>query len=469
MTNNIYPKKRRKMADIVAPVRVRSRINIHSEIKNIKPEVKKEKIEKIGKIDEEFKKLDKKIEEFEQQEKKRFKEEEKKKRNPFKKIKFKKIKIKTYLSWIITFIVLAGIFYSVIEFLPKANIKIVTKKFDWNYIDSIIAGKEFIEINFIEKQIPAEVFSFNKNYNFSFMATGRKMVEEKAEGKITIYNIHSSDSQVLIANTRFKSPDGKIFRLKEKVIVPGAKIIEGKIIPSSVDAVVVADEPGPEYNIGPVNKFSIPGFEDSPKYEDFYAVSQQTMSGGFIGEKTYATKDDIIKAKEEAQKGFENHIKSFASFEIPSEFKIIEGASQFTILKEEINEEINEKEEFTVFLEGKFISICFRESDLKTLLEELAWNDLENDLKIKTYELEYGIGRADFDNGQISFAIDFNGVFEKPIDIEYFEQKVLNKNEEELKEIISLMPNIQKTTISFWPFWVKRVPENIKKVNIDID
>lgn len=447
--------KRRKMADIIAPVHTRS----------------KPKRENPVKIEEEFKKFDKKIEEFEKNEEKRFKSEEKKKEKKkwFKKPKIKKLKAKTYILLAVSLIILVGVVYSAIKFLPKAEIKIVTKKSNWDYIDSVMAGKEFPEINLVEKYLPAEMFSVPKNYNFSFPATGKKDVEEKASGEITVYNAYSSDSQVLVANTRFKSPDGKTFRLKERVVVPGAKIIGGKITPSSVNAVVVAEEAGPKYNIGPVSRFSIPGFEGSPKYEGFYASSERAMTGGFIGEKAYATEEDIAKAKEEALVKFENYINSSFSETIPSEFKVIEGAGKLNILKEEINENVNEKGEFTIFLKGESLNIGFRESDLNTLLKMLAKNDLGEDFEIKTYTLEYGVGRADFDKGEISFSVDFRGVFEKPVDIEDFKTQILNKDEGQLKMLVSLMPNIQKTTISFWPFWVKRVPENLNRVMVDID
>ncbi len=443
-------------------------VRVQSKIKKDKPEKdeKDEKVEKVEKVKEEFEKLDEKIEAFEEKEEKRFKEEVRNKRKRF---RLKKFTLMTYALLTTFLVLLTGGVYSAIEFLPKAEIKIVTEKSEWSYVDSITASKESAEIDFVEKQIPAEIFSVKKNYNFSFAATGKKAVEEKATGEIVIYNVYSSDSQVLVANTRFESPDGKIFRLKEKIIVPGAKIIEGKITPSSINATVVADQAGPQYNIGPVSRFSIPGFEGSPKYEGFYASSQKSMTGGFIGERAYPTDEDIAKAKEEAKKGFKDYVNSFLSLQIPPEFKIIEGADQFTVLKEEVNKEVNEAENFTIFLEGESLNVGFRESDLKTLLENLAQNDLGTDFKIKTYELEYGVGRADFDEGKISFAVNFHGVFERPVDVESFREQILNKNEAELKGLVSLMPNIRKTTVSFWPFWVKRVPDDLKRVIVEVE
>ncbi len=81
-----------------------------------------------------------------------------------------------------------------------------------------------------------------------------------------------------MVRTRFLALDGKIFRLTKGITVPGAKIVEGKIIPSSIEAAVIADQPGEAYNIGPVSRFSIPGLKGTPKYEAFYAESKADIN-----------------------------------------------------------------------------------------------------------------------------------------------------------------------------------------------
>lgn len=436
------PKKpKKKMLDITRPI-------------PLQPRVKKSELKRV---EEEFKKLDKKIQDFEEKEEKQFEHEERgRKRKGF-----------TYALLGALLVLLGAVVYLAIEFLPKAEIKIITEKSEWSYVDSVSADK--IGPIGPQKQIPAEIFSSRKNFNFSFPATGKKLVEQKAGGKITIYNAYSSDAQTLVANTRFSTPDAKIFRLEQRVIVPGAKIIEGKIISSSIEATVVADQPGPQYNVGPVSHFSIPGFQGSAKYQGFYAGSQEPMTNGFIGEKAFPTEEDIKKAREKAIKDLKDYIESFLSLQISPEFKIIEGSKQFNIIKEEINKEVDEKGNFTVFLEGESLNIVFKESDLKDLLENIAKDSLGADFKIKTYKLEYGVGRPDFRQGRISFAVNFQGVFEEPLALESFKQKALNKNEKELKTLVSTLPNLQKVTISFWPFWVKKVPNDIKRVTVNVE
>lgn len=434
------------MMDIVRPIPIEKPVEIEK------------------KIEREMEKVEKKVEEFEKEEEKRFRKDEEIK------IKTKKrLSLRGYLLVTAALVLLGLATYSAIEFLPKAKIKIVTIKEEWSYINSIIAAKDATEGNLSQKQIPAEIFSLKKNFTFSFPATGKKQVERKASGKIIIYNAYSSDLQTLVANTRFLTPDNKIFRLNEKTVVPGAKIIEGKIVPSNIEVVVTSDRPGPEYNIGPVSRFTIPGFQGSEKYQKFYAESKEPMKGGFIGEQAFPTDEDVKKGKEKAEKELKDYIDSFLSLQISPEFKVIDGSKQFIILKEEVNKEVDEKGNFTIFAEAKSSMIVFRESDLKNLMEQAGRADLGADFKIKEYKLEYGVGRADFKQGRISFAIDFKGVFEQPFNPESFKQEAVKRNEKELKNLISSFPNIEKVVVSFWPFWVKKVPDNPQRVKIEVE
>lgn len=425
-------------------------------------------------IGEDFKKLDKKIGKQLEEKIERFekKEEEQFKKEAEKKIKKKRFSPTAY-AWTGLFLVLSGAaVYSAVEFLPKVKIKITAKKTDWNRVEAVIAGKNIAQpvLNGAEgKQIPAEVFSVRKNFNFSFAATGKKQVEKKAGGKIIIYNSYSSNSQPLVAGTRFQAPDGKIFKLTERIIVPGAQVVEGKIVSSNIEAVVEAGQSGSQYNIGPISRFSIPGFQSTPKEQGFYAESKEAFKGGFIGEAAYPTDEDIKKSKEKAEKDIKDYVDSYLSFQIPPEFKFIEASRQFNIIKEEVNVNTDEKGNFSVFVEGESSAIGFREADLISLIEKTAQANLGESFKIKNYQLEYGVGRADFKKGQISFAVDFKGVFEEPVDAESFKQKILGKGEKELKTLISSFPNIQKTTVSFWPFWVKKAPDNIKRVIVEVE
>lgn len=112
-------------------------------------------------------------------------------------------------------------------------------------------------------------------------AQGTQDVETKAQGTITVYNDYSTSPEKLIANTRFATPSGLIFRIPDAVVVPG----KSGSTPGHVSVTVFADQTGQQYNIGPISRFTVPGLQSTPAmYANIYAQSTASTTGGFSGQ-----------------------------------------------------------------------------------------------------------------------------------------------------------------------------------------
>ncbi len=380
----------------------------------------------------------------------------------------KRIKFGKYAIIALILVFVAGGAYAALEILPKAEIKIAAKKTAWAFNNSVSASKNFGEISAANKQIPANFFSEKKNATLSYPATGKGHIKKKASGEITIYNAYGSQAQGLVANTRFESSDGKIFRIENKITVPGAKIENGKIIPATIKVKVVADKVGAEYNIGPA-KFTIPGFKGTSKYDGFYARSESAMTGGFSGNTVYPTDAEIQSAKEKTEAALRDSSNLLISSQIPSDFKVLEGARQFNITKTEVNQEVTQEGNFSVFMEGELTVVGFKESDLFDLMATLAQKELGEGVRAKEYSLEYGAVRPDIQAGKIDFSINYSGTFWQPVDIEQFKNSILGKKETDLKAFVFSLPGVERATVSLWPFWVKSVPDKVEKVSVIVE
>jgi len=352
--------------------------------------------------------------------------------------------------------------------LPKADINIVREKSPWAYKDSVKANKLGM-VEAFSASVPAQVFTAKKTLQLSFSASGKKFVERKAGGIVTVYNAYSSDPQPLVATTRFLAPDGKIFRLSKSIIVPGAKIIEGKIIPSTLDVAVIADQAGADYNIGPVNYFSIPGFKGSPKYQAFYGESKLPMSGGFIGEVAFPTDQDIKSAKAEVAKKVEDGLRRELDGQIPDDFKIIDGASEFVLMDQKVVTEVDSSNNFSVVADARLTTIAFKESEVLLMLGEKMRREKGEEYEFKTTNISYGQARADFKSGKLSFPVDLTSEIARRVNAEDLKEKVRGQSESDLRAVIYSLPNLQSVTVKLWPFWVNRVPNNDGKISITVD
>jgi hypothetical protein len=371
-------------------------------------------------------------------------------------------------SFIIFILLIIGGVIGGVLFLPKADIDIVAAKTSWTYSEIITIDKAISVVDTELEKIPGEVFEYSKNIQLEFPTTGRKEQAIKARGKITIYNAYNNSSQPLVATTRFETPDGKIFRIIEGVTVPGAKSVDGKIEPASISVDVIADAVGEAYNIGPVEKFTIPGFAGSDRFEGFYASSENSMSGGFVGEAPFPSEDDIANAKETTTQKLEESMKLLMLTQLPREFTLVDGATKFTLTKEQINTFPNSDGNFIAFVEGTMSAIAFRNEDLFTLLRLKLKDETDGTFVISDDELVYGkpeIGEV----GVLMLPIDYQASLIKNIPVEELKDRIAGKSENDLKAMLFSVAGLESAEVALWPFWVKKTPEKSSRIFITVD
>lgn len=125
--------------------------------------------------------------------------------------------------------------------------------------------------------LPYEIITAQKIASQSVKSNGTKTVNSSASGTITVYNTQSK-AQRLIANTRFATTAGLIFRIHTAVTVPSGTPTK----PGSVTTKVYADKAGDSYNVGPTS-FTVPGLSGTPQASEVYARSATVMTGGASG------------------------------------------------------------------------------------------------------------------------------------------------------------------------------------------
>jgi len=374
---------------------------------------------------------------------------------------------KRVVIFIVLVVVAGGLFVVMNTFLPRATIVITLKKTQTTFDEVVEVSSEFTKVDFGGSNIllPGELLAANRNLTMEFPANGKEKIEKKAKGTLTVYNAYSSEPQVLVATTRFLSPDGKLFRLDKRVVIPGAKVTGGKIVPSSIEVLVTADKPGEEYNLESQKSWRIPGFKGSPRYEGFYADALSSLTGGFIGERAVPTEEDIGNAKSAIETALRDALKSQMLILLADRFTLLDGAQEFKISTLEI-ETGAQKGTFSIFAEAEMRYLIFEEGMLKEALRDIARVSLPPDIRVRDFVLNYNKATVDLTERAMSFSVDGSIVFESDIDIPSLKRQLFGQNEEELKRIIFLLAGLEKANISIWPFWVKRVPTSQKRVEI---
>jgi len=376
---------------------------------------------------------------------------------------------KVILGAVIVLVIAGAGAWVVSAYFGRAAIDISFKTVPWQYQGTIVANKA-TSTSTAESAggtIPAEIFYESRNLTKLFPATGKSQTTQKATGKLTIYNTYSTASQSLVASTRFETPDGKIFRLTKAVVVPGAKQKGSTLTPSTVVTTVTADAAGDEYNLGAVDRLTIPGFKGTPKYTGFYGALPDGTSGGSTVARPVATDADVADAKQKVTDILNSSLETTLQGAYAKDFKILDGTSGVTITKLDVNQTADKDGNFSVFSEAKLQAIGFRESDVQTLLLALATKDNPG-LVFKDVAITYPQSTPDLVGGTLTLTVAAQGNLTEPFSANDFKAQVLGKGISEVRRLLTALPGISDANLSLWPRWLSSVPGDPKRVTVTV-
>ena len=368
------------------------------------------------------------------------------------------------IGWILTPIFLALLIFIATQ-ISKAEIEIWPKTELVTFETKLTIDTNADEIDFSYKIIPAQVFESQKVLYEEFQATGKTL--KKAEGVIRLYNSFSTKSETWLQGTRFVSSEGKLFKSKAKIIVPGAELKDGKILPRYVDVDVIAAESGEEYNIEP-SHFSIYVFRGTPRYTKFYGESLEPMTGG--GDSAQATEQDLESAEEllvqKAKIACEDDLKN----KIPDNSIFLGDILETEILEKfSLTKVGDETEEFSFKAKAQSKTLLFEKKDIENYIKEIvfAQDSKEKSLYQESLKIDYTPQTIDFDSGKAVISLNVSVEVYIRINLDILKKELIGKSLVGTTIFLENQPEITKAKVEFWPFWVKNVPKNVEKIHVN--
>lgn len=367
---------------------------------------------------------------------------------------------------ILAILCLSGASYFLIK--PKAEISVWPQKSPLAVKTQIVINKNVSDDAGV---IMGEVKTQECSSSQEFLATGVKSLSTKASGTIRVYNAYATTPQTLIANTRFVSDAGKLFRTPQKIVIPGAHYEGSKLIPGEVDIVVEAGEAGDEYNIGP-STFSLPALAGTSRYTAFYAKSFTSMTGGSEGQTTQVTAQDLTSAEESlAATAKENCQKTLQASLSAGEYLINEEA-----LNAEVIEIIplakagQEVEKFNLNIKVKATALVFKESDLKNFASTYIAGKVPEgkQLDLNSVAVSYAPQTVDLARGKIVLSVEVAAEIYPNIDENSIKEASRSQRPDEVKTSLRQFSEISDFQVRLWPFWANKTPFEVEGIAVKI-
>lgn len=376
-----------------------------------------------------------------------------------------KIKKKGFRAGWVIIPVLLALFVFVAFQISKAEIVIWPKTELLNLETELTIDVKADEVDLTYRVIPASVFEAQKVLYEEFDSTGATL--KKAEGIIRLYNEYSTKSETWLKGTRFVSSEGKLFKSKDRIIVPGAELKDGKLIARYVDVDVIAAESGEEYNIEPTH-FSIYVFRGTPRYTKFYGESLNPMTGG--GDSLQVTEQDLELAEEtlieKTKSASENDLRS----KIPDNQIFLDDILETEVLEKfSLTKAGDEAETFSFKVKTKSKTLLFEKKDIEEYVRQLVSFQEINDKTLyeESLKIDYTLQTINFDAEKAVVDLKISVEVYSDINLNLLKRELMGKSLAGTTVFLENQPEIEKAKVEFWPFWVKNTPKDIEKININ--
>ncbi len=300
----------------------------------------------------------------------------------------------------------------------------------------------------------------------TFSATGEKNNGNKAEGKITIFN-HTGSIEGLLANTRFKSATGLVFRLKNEILIPPAK----NKVPGKATMDVVADEGGTKYNVAAGLKLSVPGLNTTAQAL-VYGETASAFTGGTDQITKVVSEEDLEKAKEAAAK----NVFAEAETELRKQLKRNEELTPAFIQNDVVDSMPNVSvgavnPQFEIRVQSRSWTIAIHKNELQKAIANAAAFEVPEEKQITQRTIDSAkvdVVEGNFLTHRVNLLVSLDGRIGPKIDAGEITKNLANQPVDSGRAYLQSITNIASSEITMWPTFISRIPLLTNNIKVDV-
>ena len=277
--------------------------------------------------------------------------------------------------------------------------------------------------------------------------TGTKAKTGEVAGTLTIVNV-TGTPQPLVATTRFLTPEGILFRLKNRVTVPAKGKIDAEVYPDKPLASAVAP-----------TKWTIPGLNEA-KQKLIWAESKMTI-GGEGQMVRVAAADDLAKAKALVLQKLESEALKKFQDEVKSEFSGVTAKiiSSETTLGAKDGEE---KQNFSAHGKIKLVMAAFDRQALEDLAKTRLLLSMPEDKELISFDpkaIKISLDSYDLkgQSGTLRVYVDGEAILKRLSPILNVE-KIAGMSIDDAKKYLESFEAIESVKVDIFPGWLKNIP-----------
>lgn len=368
--------------------------------------------------------------------------------------------------WFIAFISVGVLIFALSFFFSGATVVITPKIVPITLKDEVFIAKRTAPVD----SLGFETMSLSGEVSKTVLSTSSKEVSIKAVGEVMLYNGFSTKGEKITKGTELVSTNGKIYKTKNTVTVPGYTLDTAKKnIPGSVRVAIEASVSGAEYN-QEATDLSFKNFTGTKK-EKIYARSVGAIAGGQVG--MIAVLDDTVRAQmvDELTETLRQKLLSQAEVQIPKDFLFYPESAKLAVETKEIPIE-GDQTAISMVQSGTMDLVLMNKKTLSKSIAKIADSEYDNapiyipELATLAFSYEPADVPGIKDIPEVRFRLigDARVVWE--VDTASIQKSLLGAREKDFKKMTSEYLSVDAAELTITPFWIKTIPEKIEKVTV---
>ena len=314
--------------------------------------------------------------------------------------------------------------------------------------------------------LPFSLITVQKTASESVDAESTVTASDTAHGTITVYN-EQEKAQPLVKNTRFQTPEGLIFRIRDGITVPAARTGS----PGSLSVTVYADSPGADYNVG-ATTFTLPGLANTAQADQVYAKSTGAMSGGFSGTRPAVSQDTSDREHAKLAAMLSSQLEAEVTAKMKDGYVLVPGSIFSTYTPQ--NDAADGKGGVLVSEQANAVAVVFPESALaRAMAPFIIGNEYANQsllvASVENLTLSPASDSAPDASSEFSFTLSGEADLVWQVDTSKVAGAVAGKSRTAAQSVLSGFPEIAKAYLELRPFWRQSFPEDPLEITVSVN
>lgn len=332
----------------------------------------------------------------------------------------------------------------------------------------VTADPAATEPNAVNGVVPAVQVPIDVSVNDTFLATGKRVEETKATGRVRFANLDFLRTNTVVAGSIVSTNAGLRFRTDATVTVPRADLVGLTVFPGRITVGVTAVDPGLLANVEPNTIVIVPKGEDPQALK---VVNPDAATGGTHDEFPKIVQADIDAALKQLSTSLDAEFQSrLADPSIaPPDATVfretgILGESTPTADTAKLVDQ--ELESFDLGLSATGTVIAVDQRPISSIAEQQLRANVKADHELVAGSIEVSVGKATVSGQVVSFPATGSAQQVAILDPGALKALVLGKTLGDARTILAQYGDV---TVAAWPDWVGSIPTIESRVALSIE